>query len=108
MWAQPYLCNVGYGRRNRTCFTGGVSLGRRRGSIPFPFRRGGGGEVAPTENGGTSDGPSHSPLLSNEAVPALQNARRAAGSSGQPKIPCSPYLGGPRKVIRLSVQRRCL
>ena len=63
-------------------------MGRRRGSIPSLIRRGRGGEVAPTENGTTSDGPSHSPLLMNEAVPAPQNFRRAAGSSAQPKILC--------------------
>ena len=50
-------------RRRHTCVTGGVSLGRRRGSIASRVRGGRGGEVAPTENGRTSDGPSHSPLL---------------------------------------------
>ena len=73
-------------RRRHTCVTGGVGLGRRRGSIPSRVRRGRGGEVAPTENGRTSDGPSHSPLLMNAAVLAPQNARRAAGSSAQPRI----------------------
>ena len=38
------------------------------------------------ENGRTSDGLSHSPLLINGAVPASPKARRAAGSSAQPKI----------------------
>ena len=57
-------------RRRHTCATGGVGLGRRRGSIPSRVRRGRGGEVAPTGNGRASDGPSHSPLLMNAAVPA--------------------------------------
>ena len=90
-------------RRRHTCITGGVCLRRRRGSIPSRVRRGRGGEVAPTENGRTRDGPSHSPLLMNEAVPASQNALR------QPEAPPSrgffagPHLKGPSRVIRLSV-----
>ena len=50
-------------RRRHTCVAGGVGLGRKRGSIPSRVRRGRAGKVAPTENGRTSDGPSHSPLL---------------------------------------------
>ena len=75
-------------RRRHTCVTGGVDMGRRRGSTLSRVRRGRRGEVAPTENGRTSDGPSHSPLLMNEAAPAPQNARRAEGSSAQPRILC--------------------
>ena len=90
-------------RRRHTCVTGGVGLGRRRGSIPSRVRRGRGGEVAPTENGRTSDGPSHSPLLMNEAVPHLKM------SVVQPEAPPSrafyagPHLRGPIRVIRLSL-----
>ena len=75
-------------RRRHTCVTGGVGLGRRRSLIPSRVRRGRGGEVAPTENRRTSNGPSHSSLLLNEAVPAPQNVRRAAGNSAQPRILC--------------------
>ena len=84
-------------RRRHTCVTGGVGLGRRRASIPSRVRRGRGGEVAPTENGRMSDGPSHSPLLMNEAVPTPQNVRRAAGSSAQPRIPCESTPERPQQ-----------
>ena len=56
--------------------------------IPSRVKRGQGGEVALTENRRTSDGPSHSSLLLNEAVLAPQNVRRAAGSSAQQRILC--------------------
>ena len=69
--------------RRNTCVTGGVALSRRRSSIGSRARRGQGGEVAPTENGRKSDGPSHSSLLLSGAVPSSQNAGRAAGSSTQ-------------------------
>ena len=88
-------------RRRHTCVTGGVGLGRSRGSIRV--RRGRGGEVAPTENVRTSDEPSHSPLLMNEAVPAPQNVRRAAGSSAQPRILCGSTLERTQQVIKLSL-----
>lgn len=71
--------------RRHSCITGGIGLGGMRGSIPARVSSGRGGDVAPTENGRTSDGFSHSPVLMNAAVLASQNARRAAGNTAQPR-----------------------
>ena len=72
--------------RRDTRVTKGVAWGRSRNPTFSRARRGRGGEEARSEDRRVSGVLSHPPLLTNGAVPAPQDARRAAERLAQPGI----------------------